>query len=50
MPFTNELLYFVTDTFVETGTFQGDTIELVANNDICKPSTIISLELSDVFF
>jgi hypothetical protein len=50
MPFVPELLNFVSDTFLETGTFQGDTIYSVANNDICKPSKIISLELSDVFF
>jgi hypothetical protein len=50
MPFVSELLNFVSDVFVETGTFQGDTIYTVANNDICKPSKVISLELSDVFF
>lgn len=50
MPFVNELLSYISDVFVETGTFQGDTIDIVANNDICKPSQIISLELSDVFF
>jgi hypothetical protein len=45
----NELLNYVNDVFVETGTFEGDTIYKVANNEICKPSKIISLELSDVF-
>jgi hypothetical protein len=49
MPFVHELLNYVHDVFVETGTFQGDTIYEVANNDVCSPSKIISLELSDVF-
>jgi hypothetical protein len=50
MPFIPELLHFVSDVFVETGTFQGDTIHMVANNNIVKPSKIISFELSRVFF
>jgi len=49
MPFINELLHYINDVFIETGTFQGDTVYTVANNTICKPTTIISLELSDVF-
>lgn len=49
MPFIPELLNFLCDVFVETGTFEGDTINIVSNNDIFIPSTIISLELSDVF-
>ncbi len=50
MPFIDELFVHIRDIFVETGTFQGDTIYKVANNDACKPDKIISLELSDVFF
>jgi len=50
MPFVQELLPFVNDVFVETGTFKGDTIYEVNNNNICRPSKIISIELSDVFF
>lgn len=50
MPFVNELLHFVSDVFVETGTFKGDTINMIANNDVCRPSKIISLELSETFF
>jgi hypothetical protein len=50
MPFVPELLNFLSDVFVETGTFQGDTLDTIANNDIYKPSKIISLELSDIFF
>jgi len=46
MPFVDELLDFVTDIFVETGTFQGDTIDKIKH----KCSTIISLELSETFF
>ena len=49
MPFVPDLLNFLSDVFVETGTFQGDTIHTVATNNIRRPSTIISLELSDVF-
>ena len=48
MPFIPELLHYVNDVFVETGTFQGDTIHLIANNEIVKPSRIISLEFSKV--
>ena len=47
MPFIPELLNFLTDTFVETGTFQGDTLNIIAKSGVSK---IISLELSDVFF
>lgn len=50
MPFVPELLNFVSDVFLETGTFQGDTIAIIANNNVCKPSKIISIELSDIFF
>lgn len=50
MPFVDELLNFVNDVFVETGTFEGDTAYKIANNEICKPTKIISLELSDIFF
>jgi hypothetical protein len=50
MPFIDVLLGFVNTTFVETGTFNGDTIAKVANNAISIPSNIISLELSDVYF
>ena len=49
MPFTNELLPFVTNVFIETGTYQGDTLQLIANNNI-KPKIIHSLELSQVFY
>ena len=50
MPFINELLNYINDIFIETGTYQGDTIDIVRNNTRCKPSKIISLELSDIFF
>lgn len=50
MPFVPELLHLLSDVFCETGTYQGDTINLIANNDIRIPSKIISVELSDVFF
>jgi len=46
MPFIPELLHFLSDTFVETGTFQGDTLNIIAQSSVSK---IISLELSDVF-
>jgi hypothetical protein len=50
MPFTDELLKYITHVFLETGTFEGDTIDRIANNDVCKPIQIISLELSTIFF
>ena len=50
MPFIKPLLKYVNSVFLETGTFRGDTIYQVANNDVCKPQKIISLELSNVFF
>ena len=38
MPFVNELLKYVTnDTFLETGTYQGDTIKLILN----KPGFVV---------
>jgi hypothetical protein len=46
MPFIPELLNFLSDTFVETGTFQGETLNIIAQSNVSK---IISLELSDVF-
>ncbi len=46
MPFIPELLHFLSDTFVETGTFHGDTLNIIAKSNVSK---IISLELSDVF-
>ena len=51
MPFVNELFKYVgTNVFLETGTFRGDTISEIANNNSCNPKKLISLELSDVFF
>lgn len=50
MPFIDPLLKYVNNVFLETGTFQGDTIYRVANNNICNPQKIISLEMSDIFF
>ena len=50
MPFVQELLQYMNDIFVETGTYEGDTVSIVANNENYKPSKIISLELSEVFF
>jgi hypothetical protein len=50
MPFIDELLCFTNDIFVETGTYQGDTIHRVAYNGVFRPSKIFSLELSEVFY
>lgn len=50
MPFIRELLKYKNGVFVETGTFQGDTIDIVLNSDEFKGSQIYSLELSDVFY
>lgn len=52
MPFVPELFKHINNNvFVETGTFQGDTLcEIIENYNLCNPSSIISLELSEVFF
>ena len=50
MPFTAELMPFLTNVFVETGTYQGDTVHSVATYNTSKPSIIHSLELSSVFY
>jgi hypothetical protein len=34
MPFIPELLHFLTDTFVETGTFQGDTLNIISQSNV----------------
>jgi hypothetical protein len=50
MPFINELLQFCKNqVFVETGSYKGDTLQVVLNQEF-PPSDIISLELSTVFF
>ena len=48
MPFVNELLKYNNDYFIETGTYQGDTIDIVKNSN--KFKYIYSIELSDVFY
>ena len=51
MPFVNELLKYVTNKpFVETGTYQGDTLKIVLNSPGGYSKKIISLELSDTFY
>lgn len=51
MPFIDTLFTYIKNpTFLETGTYQGDTIYRIVNSSACNPSCIISLELSDVFF
>jgi hypothetical protein len=47
MPFVKELLHYKNDYFVETGTYQGDTLDIVINNGF---KNIYSIELSDVFY
>ena len=49
MPFTNDLLKYINNTFVETGTFQGETVNLVMNS-LPQCTNIISIELSNVFY
>ena len=48
MPFTNELLQFNNNYFVETGTYKGDVIDTILNYNIFKQ--IYSIELSSVFY
>jgi hypothetical protein len=52
MPFVPELFKHINNNvFLETGTFQGDTLcEIIENCNLCNPRSIISLELSEVFF
>jgi hypothetical protein len=47
MPFVNELFKYTNEYFVETGTFQGDTLEMARASN--KYNTLFSMELSDVF-
>jgi len=47
MPFIDELLKFVTSVFVETGTYEGNTIDRVAKSK--KDTQLISLELSGIY-
>lgn len=46
MPFVNELLNYSNDYFIETGTYRGDTLEMVKN----KYKNVYSVELSEVFY
>jgi len=48
MPFINTLLKYRNPCFIETGTYQGDTIKTV--NDSGLFNKIYSLEFSDVFY
>ena len=47
MPFVNELLQYKNDYFIETGTYQGETLDIVINNGF---KNIYSIELSEVFY
>jgi hypothetical protein len=47
MPFINELFKYKNDYFVETGTYEGDAVELAINNGFKK---VYSIELSDIFY
>jgi len=49
MPFTDQLLKYINTIFVETGTYQGDTIDIINNYNNSK-TTIFSIELSEVFY
>jgi len=46
MPFVNELLNYSNDYFIETGTYRGDTLEIIKKNY----KNIYSVELSEVFY
>jgi hypothetical protein len=50
MPFVPDLLKYLGGVFVETGTYKGDTIDILLQLDEFKESQIYSLELSDVFY
>lgn len=48
MPYLKELLKYNNKVFVETGTYLGQTTELINNE--CPDMSIISIDLSEVFF
>jgi hypothetical protein len=43
----NELLKYKNDYFIETGTYQGETLDIVINNGF---KNVYSIELSEVFY
>lgn len=47
MPFVNELLQYKNNYFIETGTYQGDAVDIAVNNGF---KNVYSMELSDVFY
>jgi len=48
MSFVKELLEYRNEVFVETGTYLGDTIELVAESEMCNE--IRTIELSPYYY
>ena len=46
MPFINELLKYTNNVFIETGTYKGETLDIVLH----KYTEIHSIELSDTFY
>jgi hypothetical protein len=46
MPFITELLRYTNDVFIETGTYKGETLDMVLNTY----KEIHSIELSDTFY
>jgi len=46
MPFINQLLDYTNEYFIETGTYRGDTLEIIKNNY----KNVYSVELSNVFY
>ena len=46
MPFINQLLNYTNEYFIETGTYRGDTLEIIKNNY----KNVYSVELSKVFY
>ena len=47
MPFLNELLQYKNDYFIETGTYQGETVDIALNNGF---KNVYGMELSNVFY
>jgi hypothetical protein len=50
MPYIYDLLKYNNNYFVETGTFKGDTIQLLLDTNNSKPTHIISLEISSTLY
>ena len=47
MPFIKELINYKNEYFIETGTYEGDTVDIAVNNGF---KNVYSMELSELFY